>query len=198
MEKVKSYIIFGLITALVIILSVHRCSKQEAELSGITGQLESKINAKEKELVSLRNDGEEKRIQWHKDSLEIIARSERFKQVATKATKERDIARAKIQEIVNTVPAVKEFVEKDSLSDQINIDRIRELGIENVSIQTSYESRLSKKDEQLKVMQGIIHDLEETNAILSKQVRKERNKKTFYKIVSGIAIGGLIFASFNN
>lgn len=193
--KLVPYII---IVGLIIALSVTTCSKQKLVIDNHESELKANINQKENELVAIQNRGEAKKFQWHKDSLEMKASENRFKQVAKKATKERDKARAKIQYLYDSIPEVKEFVDADSVSDQINLDRIREIGLEKISIVKSFDSMLSNKDEQLKVCGDLRLHVEQLNFQLKKDVRKERRRKTVWKVAASVLAVGILYQSINN
>ena len=178
------------IFCLVIALSVRECQhqnlKQQINLPDSTNYFKGKLTAKER-------DSEAQKLKWHSDSLEMKASEIKYKRDAAKATKERDQARQKIQQIVNTIPEVKEFVELDSVSDKVNTDRIAELEIEKIKVTTDLNAIILTLEDQKVILHELVSHLTATNLILSKQVRKERRLKTVWKIVSGVLVAVVIY-----
>lgn len=191
--KYFKFIHWVIIIVLLSVMSISKCSRD----NHIEKPFDSTIVYKSK-LEAIQKQGEKEKEQWGKDSLELVSRADRFKIVASKATKERDIVRAKIQEIVNTVPEVREFVRVDSVADQIARDRIGELEFDQAKIIAAFNERLSIKTEELKLSYNLNGYLQSENDRLNKDVKRERLRKTFWQVVAGIAVTGLAFSSLNN
>jgi len=188
--KLIPYII---IIGLVIALSITQCSKQSIKEDNSEQILKDKINEKERELVAIRNDGEEKRQRWIKDSLQMEARATASKVAETKARKEADKALNKIADIVQTNPDVKDFVHKDSIADKAATDEKKALELDKVTMNEAFRDILHSKDEQLKVKGEIIIHLEDVIVEKDKTIRKERGLKTFWKVTTGIVAAVLLF-----
>lgn len=173
---------WAIIAILLSVMSISKCSRNNQET---VKPFDSTLVYKSK-LEAIQKQGESKRNQWIKDSLDITARADRFKIVASKATKERDIARAKIQEIVNTVPEVREFVRVDSVADQIARDRIGELEFDQAKIISAFNERLSTKDKELKLSYNLNEYLQSENDRLWSDFKKQKNWSTFWKWVAAV------------
>jgi len=194
-KKYFKFIPYAIIVALLIALSVTQCSKQKLK-DQVTAPPDS-TNYFNGKLASIQADGEALKQKWVKDSLEIKASEIKYKRVASKATKERDQARAKIQYLYDSIPEVKEFVQLDSVSDKINLDRIGELEFDQAKIISEFNERLSNKDDQIKLCGELTDHYVDVNQYLKKQVKKERRRKTIWKIAAGAFAAGLLYQSVN-
>lgn len=192
--KYKKFIPYIIIALLVGALAVTQCSKQKIkqEIS-----IPDSTTFFKTQLAVIQAQGEEQNKKWISDSLEMKARENRFKQVATKATRERDQARARIQYLYDSIPEVKEFVHLDSVSDKIHTDRIGELEFDQAKIIAAFNERLSVKDEQIKLSGELNNHYVDVNQYLKKQVKKERRRKTIWKSVAGILAVGILYQAVN-
>jgi len=192
------YLPYLVIIGLVIALSVTQCSKQEIKTESHEAEYQAKINAKEAELVTIQNREEELKKKLYTDSLKNSASLQSLKRENKALRKEIVTARANIQNVIDSIPEVDHFVD---LTD--SLDLIQEATIDTLQNQgarqwTAFNSVLSLEKEKNAVHKEINLHLESINSDLRKSVRKERNKKTFWKVATGIAVTGLIFNSLNH
>ncbi len=188
--NLKKFIPYGIILVLIVMLSVSQCQKQTIKQTVSTPDSTGFFK---KELKAIQAQGKAKLQKLEKDLLEIKATAKAHKQAADKATKERDVARRKIQEIVNTVPEVKEFVDLDSVSDKLATDRIKQLEIEHLTITDDFKAVLHSRDEELKVSHEYADHLQVVIKDLTHEVKKQRRIKTLWKIVSGVLVAVVIY-----
>jgi len=189
----KILLIFSVIAVIVIIFILRDCMNHPKEQ---TTTIDSTSFYKV-QIISIQAQGEAKLKRWRQDSLSMEARNTALKTEATAARKVADKALKKIAVIVQSNPDVKDFIEKDSTADRINEERIIALELDKVKITTSFFDILHSKDEEIKVSKELTVHLESTIAELKQDLRKEKNKKLFWKVAFGIAVGGIVFQSFN-
>ena len=184
-----------IIIVLIVIVSVQSCHKQTIKQSinipDSTAYYKGKLLAKERESDRLKE-------KWSIDSLEMKSSEIEYKQLAAKNAKERDKARQNIQNIVNTVPEVKKFVEVDSLSDKATTDRVKELELEKVQMTTSFFDMLHAKDEELQVSKELIQHQGVVIVELNDEVKKQRRGKTTWKIITGLVGAVLLYEVVTN
>lgn len=193
MEGIKSGIIAGLVTFIVIFFSIRGCNRQEEKLESRTIDSTSIYKGR---LAEIQAQGEARIKKWKSDSLEMKASAMVYKQAATKATKERDIARRNIQIIVDTIPEVKEFVRVDSLSDKLNRERIDALGLENVKITNDFLQIVHSRDEELKVSHEYTAHLQVVIVELKADLKRQIRRKFLWKAIAIVISGGLVGTSF--
>ncbi len=190
MEKIKTYIIAGLVLFLIVFFSVRSCQKQEIKQEVKTVDSTGFFK---KQLATIQAQSEAKEKKWHEDSLKIKASEKRYERVAVKAQKERDVALEKIRDVADSMPEVKDFIEKDSVSDKIKTDRIREQEIEKVQITEDCRARLDAKDDEIKLTNDFKDYFKNQNVELRKDVKKQIRLKTVWKIVSGVLVAVIVY-----
>ncbi len=189
----KSVVILSLITFIIIFFSIRSCNKQEENFESKTIDSTSIYKGR---LAEIQAQGEARIKKWKSDSLEMKASAMVYKQAATKAAKERDIARRNIQIVVDTIPEVKEFVRVDSLSDKLNRERIDALGLENVKITNDFLQIVHSRDEELKVSHEYTDHLQVVIVELKADLKREHRRKFFWKATAIVISGGLVGKSF--
>jgi len=71
------------------------------------------------------------------------------------------------------------------------------LELQKVKQWENFNNILTVSERKFQASQELNTHFDQLNKDLSKQVKKQRNLKTFYKIAFGIVVGGLVFQSFN-
>ncbi len=184
-----------IIVGLVIALSVTQCQKQTIKQTVSTPDSTTFYKGK---IATIQAQGAAEIQKLHSDLLEIKATATVYKKAADKATKERDVARKQIQQLVNASPELKQFIIVDSISDKINRERIEALGLENVKITDDFLQIVHLKDEELKVNREYTNHLEVVVKDLTHEVKKQIRLKTVWKIVSSVLVAVLFYEVVTN
>lgn len=183
-----------IIIVLMVIISVNQCSKQSIK-SDHEPELKQYIDAEKKRVIDLFNQGEDLKRKLidlsQKDSLSVMS----LKLENKALRKEVSRSRVSIQYVIDSVPGVKKFV---ALTDSLDI--IQEAMADTLESQKaiqwkSFNRILEISDQKFEASNKMAEDFEAMNKSLSKNIRKERTKKTVWKITAGILATAIIFQS---
>jgi len=193
------YLPYLVIIGLVIALSVTQCQNQKHVSDIDVGELQRSVNAEKKRVIDLSNSEQSLKRKIIEDSVKssrvVVALKIENKNLRLEVKKAKNVH---VTEIIDQNPDLDKFVDlQDSLI--ANLDAtVDTLELQKVRTWKSFNQILSVSDEKFKASQQINLHLESINSDLRKSVRKERNKKTFWKVATGIAVTGLIFNSLNH
>lgn len=195
LEKIKRYkklIMPIIIVGLVIALSVTQCQKQKLKHLDLTSQYQSAINIEKARVVVLSNQAERLKAdlyeQREKDSLSQISSNKEIRYWRGKAKATRVI----VETVIKENPQLEEFVSaQDSLISKMDVF-IDTLQDQKADQWRDFNTLLAITDQKFQASGEINKHLESINKDLHKRVRRERSKKTFYKIAAGVLGGALI------
>ena len=195
MEGIKSAIILVLVTFLIIFFSVRSCQKsaEKVEVSTVdsTGYFRDKLEA-------IQSRGESIKIAAHKDSIRTAKELQSLHSENKRLKRSLIPVRVEVEKIADTLAIVKQFLGlTDSLDNvqEAEADTLRAERIRNFKV---FSNILSTKDEQQAIMRETISHLEALNKGLNKDLRRERRRKTFYKITTGIAATLVIYLAIQD
>lgn len=197
-QRVKSYILPAIIVILIIALSVTTCQKQKFKQIEHTSEYQRAISIEKARVVVLSNQAERLKAdlyeQREKDSLSQIASNKEIRYWRGKAKATRVI----VETVIADNPQLEEFV-----SNQDSLIATMDVFIDTLQDQKNnqwhdFNKLMAITDQKFKASQEINSHLETLNKDLSKRVRKERNKKTFFKIAAGLLAGAVLYQAIEN
>ena len=197
-KGVKSYILPAIIVVLIIALSVTQCQKQKFKQIDHTSEYQRAISIEKAMVVVLSNQAErlmeELYEQHEKDSVSVIAYNKEISYWRGKAKSTRVIVKTVIAEN----PQLEEFVSnQDSLIETMDVF-IDTLQDQKADQWQNFNRLLAVTDQKFQASQEINTNLEALNKDLNKRVKRERAKKSAWKIVAGTLAAGIIYQSINN
>jgi len=195
MEGIKSAIILVLVTFLIIFFSVKSCQKSAEKVEVET--FDSTIIIKQK-LALIQAQGEKQLKQIKQDSLKTSIALQALKIENKNLRKKLADMRPDITRIADSIPVIEEWV---SLSDSLDVVQEAELDTmraEKIRTWKSFTSILENKDDQIKLYGNINTNITDINRYLSKQVRKERRRKTFWKVTTAISATAILYLAIHD
>lgn len=193
--KAIPYIIIVLLIAA---LSITQCSKQKFKAVNHDSELIAAIGTEKKRIIDLENRGQQLIQKLKSDSLKNSASLRVLKRENKALRKEIVISRTNIQYVIDSIPAVDHFVDLTDSLDVIQEATIDSLENQGARQWTAFNSILSVEQEKFKASSELVKHFEEVNKDLEKRVKRERAKKTVWKIAAGLIGGALLYSSVSN
>ena len=197
-KLLKALAPWAIIGVLIIALSVVTCSKQTIKEENHESELRQAIEVEKRHSVELQNEGEALKQKIKQDSLKskavVIALESKIKVLTKEVKKSREIAQPEIDKS----PALTEFVSDVDSLDIAQGAIIDSLKSYNVRQWRSFNSLLSIEQEKTQVQTELNSHFVDLNIQVSRQLKKERRKKTFFKITTGIIAGVLLYEVVTN
>ncbi len=192
-KRFKDFIMPVIIIGLIIALSVTKCQNQNLK-DDVKAPFDSTAIYKAR-LATLQAEAAKKVILSHLDSVrtakELRAQSSEIK----KLKKAIIPVRRSIQPLVDTVAIVAEYVVlTDSLISAIQAQNDT-LSAEKTRIWRALSGINFNKDQQIQLLTELVNHKEVISQDLRKKLRKERRKKTFFKVTTALGIVGVLYMS---
>ena len=182
------FIIFPLIIALCMVTCQKQKIKYEVKTVDSTGYFKTKM-------ATIHARGEAIKIAAHKDSIRTAKELQSLQSENKRLKRSLIPVRVEVEKIADTLAIVKQFLGLTDSLDLIQegeLDTMRAERIRNFKV---FSNILSTKDEQQAIMRETISHLEALNKGLSKDLRRERVKKTVWKVVSGVLVAVVVYVS---
>jgi len=198
MEKFKAYFKFipwAIILILIIILSVSTCSRQKIKLDNNEAELKEQIKTEQAKIAEISAKESVLKMRIYNDSIASnLAKNEYVKKISA-LKRELGRARKPVQALIDSIPALDNFVDIQDSTINLQDNRIDTLEYEKAEMWAKFNALLSASEEKNKVQIELNSHYQDLNKQLDKQVRRERNKKTFWKVTTGILGGALVAKS---
>lgn len=194
--KYAKAIPYIIIVGLIIALCVTQCSKQKVKLDNHESELRQAIQVEKKRVIDLANREQTLIQKLNTDSVKssrvVVALKIENKALRLEVKKAKTI---RVVEIINENPELDKFIDlQDSLI--ANLDAtVDTLELQKVRQWKSFSEILSVNDQKFAASQEINTHYVDLNESLYKSVRKERRRKTVWKIAAGILATGILYQS---
>lgn len=189
--KYLKFIPYAIIVILIIALCVSTCSKQEIKHDNSEQVYREFINQKEKELVVIQNREQELKEKLHTDSIKNKVSEIAFKREIKLLKFTVSELRKPVQQLIDSVPQLDAFVDAQDSLIHFQEGRIDTLTAQYYLRNIKMNGVITLTEAKFKASQEIRYNVEQLNFQLKKDVRKERRRKTAWKIATGI-LGALI------
>ena len=185
MEKIKSYLLAGLITFIVIWFSVHSCQKQDIKQEARTVDSSSLFKQR---IEAIQARGEAIKTKLHTDSLKTSLALQALKIENKNLRKKIKELRPDILVIADSMPIIRRWVDVGDSIDIVQTAEIDSLYKEKSRIWRSMNAIVFNRDEQIQLLTELVNHKEVISQDLRKKLRKERRKKTFFKVTTALGI----------
>lgn len=201
MENIKRFgkiIPYIIIVLLVCMLGITQCQKHKARVINYDMDLKHAINREKARVIEMRNREVALIEKIKQDRLKNSASASTYKS-QIKALK-REIAKVRIvvDIIADTIPSLEVFLSLNDSLISAQEGRIDSLSLEKIRMYNNFNLLLTASNEKFKASNELVKHYEQLNKDLERRVRRERFRKTAWKVASGILAAGIIYQVINN
>lgn len=195
-KKAIKYIVIVAALGILASAGISTCTRKvELKEAGNEAVLKSEINRNKAELVVLQNREQTLKERVKQDSVKAIASQNAFKREISKLKIKLAQARQPVQVLIDSVPALDLFVDLQDSTIKLQGDRIDTLELQKLKLFKAFNNLILLSDEKYKIQLDLNKHHQNYVAQLKKQVKRERNKKTFWKITAMVLTGGVVYVS---
>ncbi len=193
--KLLKLIPYVIIIGLVIALSVTQCSKQKVVLDNHEAELKEAINNEKARVIDLQNREQNLKHQLKQDSIKNKSSEISYKREIKALKFTVSELRKPVQQLIDSVPQLDAFVDAQDSVIHFQEGRIDTLTAQYYLRNLKLQGVITLTESKFEASQQINTHYQQLNESLYKQVRKERRKKTIWKIVAGTLAAGIIYQS---
>jgi len=191
------YIPYLIIIGLVIALSVSQCSRQKVQVESNDKVFEAVLKSDKARINALEATSKALKLKLKEDSVKAIASQTKFVKEIKSLKVKLAYARTRVIPLLDSIPELDRFVDLSDSTISVQDARIDSLSAEKSEMWAKFNALIASAEEKNKVQIELNSHYQDLNKQLDKQIRRERTKKTAWKLVSGILAGGLIAKSLN-
>jgi len=189
-ERIKSIALLGLITFFVVYFSVNSCNRQAEKIESKTFDSTSIFKTK---LEALQKQGETQAERLKSDSLKTSIALNALKRENKTLKKKLADMRPDITRIADSIPILDTFMGLTDSLDLVQEATIDTLENEKARIWKTMNGLVFNCKEQVQLLNELADHKEAVNNDLRKQVKRERRKKTMFKVISGFLVGVVVY-----
>lgn len=199
LKRFGKYLIGLAVILILASILIRTCArKRDIKEVGNEAVLNHEINTDKAKLVAIEAREEMIRAKITTDSIKHINEMAALKRENRSLKKQLATIRPQVDKIADSIPVVKEFVNKTDSLDIVQEAEKDTLIAYNAKTFQSFNALLNQAEEKNRVQVELNGHYQDLNKQLTKQVKREHTRKTFFKIACGVLATGIIYQSINN